>query len=112
MINDKILPHTVHAHAVFLHQTRPGEAHALAVNGHRAGGRKRLSRSVWSAPYSGAFGAFPRCAKPKRRNTAHSRRFATSHPRSHHAETVVHRVGGGRSQPQAFARGLALEPLE
>ena len=30
----------------------------------------------------------------------------------HQTETVVHRVGDGRSQPQAFARGLAFEPLE
>src|SRR5438552_3170353 len=36
------------------------------------------SRSVWSAPYSGAFGVFPGCGKPKRRNTAHSKRFARS----------------------------------
>jgi outer membrane protein assembly factor BamB len=36
------------------------------------------SRSVWNPPYSGAFGVFPGCGKPKRRNTAHSKRFATS----------------------------------
>src|SRR5207244_2480952 len=29
-----------------------------------------------------------------------------------HPEPLVHRVGDGRSQPQAFARGLAFEPLE
>ena len=32
--------------------------------------------------------------------------------RSPHSETLVPRVGNGRSQPQAFARNFACEPLE
>jgi len=43
----KILPDTIHAHGVFLHQPRPDEAHGLAINGHRAGVRKTWSVERW-----------------------------------------------------------------
>src|SRR5436190_13931024 len=43
---------------------------------------------------------------------ARHRDSATLHLRGRHTETVVHRGGNSRSQPQAFARGLAFEPLE
>ena len=37
---------------------------------------------------------------------------ATPDCRGYHTKSVAHPVGDGRGQPQAFARGLAFEPLE
>ena len=38
LLNDEILPHTVHAHAVFLGEPGPSETRGLAVKGYGAGG--------------------------------------------------------------------------
>src|SRR6266545_4006277 len=47
MLNDEILPHTVHAHSVFLHQPRSDEAHELVRHFHWAGARERaIGRSA------------------------------------------------------------------
>src|SRR5439155_8846034 len=49
LLNNEILPHAIHAHAVFLRESGPDEARALAVNGHCAAiGETWSVRGAWS----------------------------------------------------------------